>query len=100
MYPMTEKEILEYIESEEPMDKAGGYAIQGKGAVFIKKVEGEYNTVASSSPFGFPKICPSNATTVSAPIIRQSSFNSRSKISNAFCLDRSSVFFNSTNTID
>ena len=42
---MTEKEILEYIESEEPMDKAGGYAIQGKGAVFIKKVEGEYNTV-------------------------------------------------------
>ena len=45
MYPMTEKEILEYIESEEPMDKAGGYAIQGKGAVFIKKVEGEYNTV-------------------------------------------------------
>ncbi len=45
MYSMTEKEILEYIESEEPMDKAGAYAIQGKGAVFIKRVEGEYNTV-------------------------------------------------------
>ena len=45
VFPMTEEEIYRYTESGEPMDKAGGYAIQGKGAGFIKKVEGEYNTV-------------------------------------------------------
>lgn len=45
MYPMTEEEIWNYIESKEPMDKAGAYAIQGKCAIFIERVEGEYNTV-------------------------------------------------------
>jgi len=45
MYPMTEKEILKYVASKEPMDKAGSYAIQGKCAPFIEKIEGDYNTV-------------------------------------------------------
>lgn len=49
MYPMSEKQIRDYIATGEPMDKAGAYAIQGKCAVYIKKVEGEYNTVV-----GFP----------------------------------------------
>lgn len=45
MYPMTEAEIDAYIATKEPMDKAGAYAIQGKGAVYIQGIDGEYNTV-------------------------------------------------------
>lgn len=45
LYPMTEQEIRDYAESEEPMDKAGAYAIQGKFAAFIKKVDGDYSNV-------------------------------------------------------
>lgn len=44
-YPMTKEEIYGYIESNEPMDKAGAYGIQGKSAVFIKEINGEYNTI-------------------------------------------------------
>ena len=42
---MTEKEIKEYIETKEPLDKAGSYAIQGIGGKFIEKIEGSYNNV-------------------------------------------------------
>ncbi len=34
-----------YWDTEESVDKAGGYAIQGKGAVFIKKIEGSYSGI-------------------------------------------------------
>lgn len=42
---MTEKEIKEYVETKEPLDKAGSYAIQGIGGKFIEKIEGSYNNV-------------------------------------------------------
>ena len=42
---MTEKEIKEYVETKEPLDKAGSYAIQGIGGKFIDKIEGSYNNV-------------------------------------------------------
>ena len=45
MYPVSEEEIRDYIAGGEPMDKAGAYAIQGLGAKFIQKVEGDYNNV-------------------------------------------------------
>jgi septum formation protein len=45
MYPMTEKQIQAYIETGEPMDKAGAYGIQGKCAVYIEKIVGDYNNV-------------------------------------------------------
>ncbi|MDD6794575.1 MAG: Maf-like protein [Clostridiaceae bacterium] len=42
---LEEKEIKEYIKSKEPMDKAGAYGIQGKGGVFVKRIEGCYYNV-------------------------------------------------------
>ncbi|WP_036607449.1 Maf family protein [Oribacterium sp. P6A1] len=45
VYPMTEEEILSYADSEEPMDKAGAYGIQGKFAKYVKGIDGDYNNV-------------------------------------------------------
>ena len=49
VYPMTEKEILDYVESGECNDKAGSYAIQGLFAPYIKGIEGDYYNIV-----GFP----------------------------------------------
>ncbi len=46
---MTEMEILNYIKTKEPMDKAGAYAVQGKGSAFVEKLNGDYFAVV-----GFP----------------------------------------------
>lgn len=45
MYRIGKAEIMDYVFSGEPMDKAGAYAVQGKGAAFIKSVRGEYSNV-------------------------------------------------------
>jgi septum formation protein len=42
---LSEEEILWYISTKEPMDKAGAYAIQGIGARFVKKIDGDFYTV-------------------------------------------------------
>jgi septum formation protein len=47
--PMTMEQILDYIASGEPMDKAGAYAIQGKFGIYIKEIVGDYYNVV-----GFP----------------------------------------------
>lgn len=44
-YPMSDEEIRSYVNTGEPMDKAGAYGIQGKSAVFIKAISGDYNNV-------------------------------------------------------
>lgn len=45
MYSMSKKEIEYYVNTKEPMDKAGSYGIQGRCAVFIEKIHGDYNNV-------------------------------------------------------
>ena len=42
VYDMTDEEILDYIKTKEPMDKAGAYGIQGRFAAFVSKIEGDY----------------------------------------------------------
>lgn len=44
-YPLSEKQIRDYIATGEYRDKAGGYAIQGGGAVFISGIIGDYYNV-------------------------------------------------------
>ncbi len=45
MRAMEEEEIRRYIATGEPMDKAGAYGIQGKCAIYIDKIDGDYNNV-------------------------------------------------------
>lgn len=44
-YSMSDEEIIAYIETEEPLDKAGAYTIQDKGAIYIKEIKGDFFTV-------------------------------------------------------
>ena len=39
---LTAEEITVYVDSREPLDKAGAYGIQGKGALFVDRIEGCY----------------------------------------------------------
>jgi len=45
MAPLSEAEIAWYVDTGEPMDKAGSYAIQGLGALLVEAVEGNYTNV-------------------------------------------------------
>jgi septum formation protein len=42
---LSSNEIDAYVESKEPLDKAGAYAIQGLGSVIVEKIEGDYFNV-------------------------------------------------------
>lgn len=44
-YPLTESEISDYIATGEPMDKAGAYGIQEKGALLVKRIFGDFYNV-------------------------------------------------------
>ncbi len=41
-YDLSDREIEDYINTAEPMDKAGSYGIQGYGAVLVEKINGDY----------------------------------------------------------
>ena len=45
MYSMSQEDIKQYVDSGEPMDKAGAYAIQGLCAAYIQGICGDYNNV-------------------------------------------------------
>lgn len=44
-WELTKEDIDAYIDSDEPFDKAGGYGIQGYGAMLVKKIDGDYYNV-------------------------------------------------------
>jgi septum formation protein len=44
-HPLSEEEIEAYVASGDPFDKAGGYGIQGRGAVLVAGIDGDFYTV-------------------------------------------------------
>jgi len=46
---LSDEEIIKYIKTKEPMDKAGAYGIQGYGGIFVEEIQGCYYNV-----MGFP----------------------------------------------
>ncbi|KIQ94900.1 Septum formation protein Maf [Anoxybacillus thermarum] len=44
-WPLTDEDIWAYIATKEPLDKAGAYGIQERGALFVKKIDGDYFSV-------------------------------------------------------
>jgi septum formation protein len=62
---LEEQEIRQYVTSGEPRDKAGGYAIQGRAAVFVRAIAGSYSGVMGLplyetsrllAKFGYPAV--------------------------------------------
>jgi septum formation protein len=62
---VEEEEIRQYVTSGEPQDKAGAYAIQGRGAVFVSAISGSYSGVMGLplyetsrllAKFGYPAV--------------------------------------------
>lgn len=45
LVPMSSEEIAWYVASGEPLDKAGAYAIQGLGSLFVESIDGNYTNV-------------------------------------------------------
>lgn len=52
---LTDKEIDSYIKTGEPLDKAGAYGIQEKGAIFVEKIEGDFYNVVGLPIFELSK---------------------------------------------
>jgi septum formation protein len=56
MKDLTQKEIESYVSTGEPLDKAGAFAIQGKGAAIVEKIEGDYFNVVGLPLFRLGRI--------------------------------------------
>lgn len=49
MRPLSDEDISWYVDSGEPWGKAGAYAIQGRGSLFIERIEGDYQNIVGLS---------------------------------------------------
>jgi septum formation protein len=56
MMPMTDDEIAAYVAGGEPMDKAGAYALQGEGGVFVASIHGSPSTVVGLPVHQLPRL--------------------------------------------
>ena len=56
MLPMTAEEIADYVAGGEPMDKAGAYALQGAGSLFVSAVRGSPSNVIGLPVHQLPKL--------------------------------------------
>ena len=65
---ITSAEALAYWESGEPRDKAGGYAIQGRGAVFVSRLEGSYSGVVGLPLYETAELLAEHGVAVLAPV--------------------------------
>ena len=61
--PMTDEDISWYVASGEPVDRAGGYAIQGLASRFVSRIEGSYTNVV-----GLPVAVVSSILKVEKPL--------------------------------
>ncbi len=53
---LSQNEIINYCATDEPIGKAGGYAIQGRAAIFINHLEGSYSGVMGLPLFETQKL--------------------------------------------
>lgn len=56
--PVNRELIERYVATGEPLDKAGGYGIQGYGAALVDRIEGDYYTVVGLSVSAFVGLLP------------------------------------------
>jgi septum formation protein len=64
MLAMTEEEISDYVDSGEPMDKAGAYALQGRGGMFVATISGSPFTVVGLPIHLVPRLLAQSGTTL------------------------------------
>lgn len=73
MMPMTEEEIADYVAGGEPLDKAGGYALQGAGGRFVRSVQGSPFTVVGLPIHLLDRLCTAvgaSLTSLVPPVAR------------------------------
>ena len=58
MDEISKEQISAYVRTGEPLDKAGAFAAQGKGAALVRKIEGDFFNVVGLPLFRLGKILP------------------------------------------
>jgi septum formation protein len=56
MDEISKEQISAYVRTGEPLDKAGAFAVQGKGAAFVRKIEGDFFNIVGLPLFRLGKI--------------------------------------------